>query len=447
VTSTTGCSSVLLSNNIEINGQKIPVKTINSWSGVRLCKGLNESIVDKVVKNKFAASKWRKIKVLIIDEISMMSCKMFNVLDSIGKLTKKNNLPFGGIQVIILGDFLQLPPVPDFSDPETKMFTFESENWYKVIPLANHIELKTIFRQKDEVFRNILNEIRIGELSQKNKEILQGMVGRKYNPDENNGIIPLQILPTRNQVSTINKTLYDNISGDEFIYTSKLLTNSKIYVDSNKPITSEDLMKCKGLTPEQLEFEIKNLKNDIPVEDSITLKIGVPVMILVNLDLENSISNGTLGIVCRFTKISDYSIPTIKFSNGTERLMEYYTWQNPDFPTIIISQLPLTLAYASSIHKQQGSSIEMARMNLGYSVFENSQIYVALSRVTSLDGLYLDSFHAQKISVNKKAKEFYNSFPSIDYENTGYENTGYEINHSIPALANAKMFDMFKCPS
>jgi ATP-dependent DNA helicase PIF1 len=416
VTSTTGCSSVLLSNNIQINGKNLSVKTISSWSGIRLCKGTNKSVIDSVVKNKYMTKAWREIKILIIDEISMMSCKVFNILDSIAKITRKNIRPFGGIQVILLGDFLQLPPIPDRSDIETSKLCFESEEWYNVIPLVNHIELKTIFRQKDEVFRNILNEIRIGILSQKNKEILQGLVGRKYKPDENNGVIPLQILPTRNQVASINKSQYDDIQGEEYIYTSKLITNSNIYIDNNKILSAEDLLKCKGLSPQILEYEINNLKSNIPVEDSIQLKVGVPVMILVNLDLENSISNGTLAVISSFTKMGDYSVPVVKFSNGKERLMEYYSWQNPDYPSIVISQLPLTLAYASSIHKQQGSSIEMARMNLGYGIFEKAQIYVALSRVTSLDGLYLDSFHAHKISVNEKAIAFYDTFSNITYD-------------------------------
>jgi ATP-dependent DNA helicase PIF1 len=90
-----------------------------------------------------------------------------------------------------------------------------------------------------------------------------------------------------------------------------------------------------------------------------------------------------------------------------------YIWQSPEYPCITISQLPLTLSYASSIHKQQGTTIDIARMSLGYNIFEDSQIYVALSRITSLDGLYLDSFHAQKITVNKKAKEFYEKFTIV----------------------------------
>lgn len=418
VTGLTGCCSVLLSNNIQINGKNLSVKTINSWAGIRLCKGSNESIIENVLRNKFLVKTWRSIKVLIVDEVSMLNSKMFSILEEIGRKSRKNEKPFGGIQIILLGDHLQLPPVPDSSDPETMKFCFEAENWYQVIPLENHIELKTIFRQKDPIFREILNEVRIGELSDKNKKILQAQVGKKYNPDDHNGIIPIELFATRNQVSNINKAQYDKIVGNESKFISKLITNCQTYVENSKPLSFEDVTKCRLLTPQSLEFEVKNLKSSIPVEDIICLKVGVPVMVLVNLDIENSICNGTLAIVSKISRMGEISIPTFRFSNGKERIIEPYVWQNSDYPTITISQLPLTLSYASSIHKVQGASIESARMNLGYSIFEDSQTYVALSRVTSPEGLILDAFHAHKITVNKKAKTFYESFPKIDYTKT-----------------------------
>jgi ATP-dependent DNA helicase PIF1 len=421
VTGLTGCCCVLLSNNIQINGKNLSVKTISSFSGIRLCKGDNDKIIENVVKNKFSIKTWKSLKVLIIDEVSMMSSKVFTVLEKIARITRNNNKPFGGIQIILLGDFLQLPPVPDYSDKETSKFAFEAEEWYNVIPLENHIELKTIFRQKDPIFREILNEIRIGELSQKNKEILQKHVGRKYIPEDHNGIIPIQILPTRNQVSNINKIQYDELKTEEFKYISKTVTTCKMYIENQKPFSIEDTIKCQSLSVQALQYEIKNFESSLPIEETLLLKVGVPVMIIVNLDIDNNVCNGTLGIISSIVPKKDvfgeYSIPTVRFSNGIERVIERHTWQNGEYPNITISQLPLILSYASSVHKQQGATMELARMSLGYSVFEDSQTYVALSRVTSLDGLYLDSFHAQKITVNKKAKEFYSTFPAI-LENT-----------------------------
>jgi ATP-dependent DNA helicase PIF1 len=408
VTSTTGCSSVLLSNSIKINGKNLPVRTINSWSGVKLCKGDNKSIVESIINNRYTSQAWRKIKTLIIDEVSMMSCKMFDVLVSIARSSRGNNNAFGGIQLILLGDYLQLPPISDPSDIETSKFAFESEEWYNVICLENHIELKTIFRQKDKILKDILNEVRIGELSDGNKEILQSYVGRKYCPEEHNGIIPIQILPTRKGVLEVNTTEYEKVSGVEHIFKSIVDTHYKTYLENGAPIESNVLTEYRKMTKPAVSYHINDLKSNIPVDERILLKVGVPVMILVNLDLENGISNGSQGVV-----VSIDTFPIVMFENGIKRCITPYMWQSPDHPCITISQLPLTLSYASSIHKQQGTTIDIARMSLGFSVFEDSQIYVALSRITSLDGLYLDSFHARKISVNKKAKEFYEKFVDL----------------------------------
>ncbi len=408
VTSTTGCSSVLLSNSIKINGKNLPVRTINSWSGIKLCKGDNSTIVNNIVKNAYTVKAWRKIKTLIIDEVSMMSCKMFDVLVSIARSSRGNNRPFGGIQLILLGDYLQLPPIPDSSDIETSKFAFESKEWYNVIPLKNHIELKTIFRQKDEVLKKILNEVRVGELSNENKKILQSYVGRKYCPEDHNGIIPIQILPTRKEVLNVNTTEYEKVKGVEFVFKQMIEKETRTYVENGVKIEESIIKECRGLTKQAVDYQINDLKNSVPVDEKIVLKVGVPVMILVNLDLENGISNGSQGIV---TSIDTF--PIVTFSNGNRRMIMPYTWQSPEYPCITISQLPLTLSYASSIHKQQGTTIDIARMSLGYNIFEDSQIYVALSRITSLDGLYLDSFHAQKITVNKKAKEFYEKFTNV----------------------------------
>ena len=416
ITSTTGCSAVLLSNNIQINGNNVNVKTIHSFSGIALCKGENEIIINNAVNNSFLSKRWRQVKVLIIDEVSMMSCKIFNVIETIARKTRRNDKPFGNIQIILLGDFLQLPPIHDIHDPETAKFCFESDKWYTTIPLQNHIELKTIFRQKDEIFRNLLSEIRIGEISKMNEGILKSLIGKQYDPESNFGIIPLRILPTRKEVAFVNQSYYDTVKSKEYSFEYILKTKETITDGLIIPPGRSKKADILHANPTLMEIEIKNLKSNIPVEEFIYLKIGVPVMIMVNLDMDNSICNGTLGIVSNFSKNGDHFLPIIQFANGCERMIDFHMWKHPEFTTLTISQIPLTLAYASSIHKQQGSSIAMARMNLGKSVFEDSQIYVALSRMTSLDGLYLDSFESSKITVNKKAKEFYESFPVTDYE-------------------------------
>lgn len=167
VTSTTGCSSVLLSNNIRVNNKPIIAKTIHSWSGIRLGKGPVNEIIKGVLKRANVVKEWRMCKALIIDEISMLSKKLFHVLDMVGRTVRNRmDVPFGGIQIICLGDFYQLPPVGDRGDPDSYSFCFEYPEWTSVFPVENHIEFTTIFRQTDETFKRILHEVRCGKLSE-----------------------------------------------------------------------------------------------------------------------------------------------------------------------------------------------------------------------------------------------------------------------------------------
>ena len=191
VTSTTGCSSILLSNNIRIGGRPIIVKTIHSWSGIRLAKGSKEDIIKLVQKNKRVVKEWKRIKTLIIDEVSMMSYKIFDVLETLARTLRKNDRPFGGIQIICLGDFFQLPPVGDYNDPATSAFCFEAPAWTRVFSLENHIELTTIFRQTNPVYQRILNEVRIGQLSEESKKTLEERVGLTYDSANHGGVIPM----------------------------------------------------------------------------------------------------------------------------------------------------------------------------------------------------------------------------------------------------------------
>ena len=165
------------------------------------------------------------------------------------------------------------------------------------------------------------------------------------------------------------------------------------------------------LTPQQVEMEIKSIKSNISAPDELKLKKGCPVMCLVNINLEIGISNGSIGVVEDFVGMN----PVVKFRNGTRLVIEPHTWQNPDYPTICVQQYPLCLSFANTIHKLQGATLDMAVMDLGGSIFTEGQIYVALSRVKSLDGLYLTAFRPDKIRVHPKVVEFYSRFPLLEF--------------------------------
>lgn len=408
----TGCASVLLNCN---------ARTLHSWSGIKLARGTHSQILSSVTKNKNVMANWRKIKVLIIDEISMMSCKIFEVIENIARIAKLSVLPFGGIQVVFTGDFYQLPPVGNQYEQDSNKFCFESELWNKVFSLENHIQLKTIFRQKDPLYIDILLQIREGYISDSNKEILKSYVKREYDIEKNNGCVPSKIFSVKSKVDFVNNAMFSKLEGDEYEFKMICRTDMMTFTDSSKPLSACQLQNGKNMTAQQIAFEIDQLITNSGLPSSVVLKIGAIVMCTANIDMDQSICNGSQGIVIDIYGSERAKIPVVRFSNGIVKAISFHYIQSEEYPNIAIAQIPLMLAWGMTIHKIQGATMKMAEMDLGNSIFEYGQIYVALSRIESLDGLYLSAFHAHKIKANPIVKEFYKQIPTIVEEIT--ENT------------------------
>ena len=391
----TGCATLLL---------KCGAKTLHSWSGIKLAKGPSDKIILNVLKNKKCVSNWKKTHILIIDEVSMLSMKIFEIIEIIGRNIKKCNLPFGGIQVVFLGDFFQLPPVSSLDEPDSEKFCFESSKWFDVFPIENHIELKTMFRQKDPEYISILKEIRIGNISEKSVEILNKYVGRKKPED----IIPTKLFPVNVKANFVNQEMYSNINNkDEYIYECDIVENCEMYIDTGTDFSVEVKKKCKSISLEEKERETNSIINNMPCPKILSLKIGCIVMCRCNLDMDNGICNGSQGIVISFTEEKENIYPVVRFENGAVKLIKYKSWQSEDYPCIAIYQIPLILSWAQTIHKMQGATLSSAEIDVGETVFEYGQAYVAFSRLKSLDGLYLLSFSPKKIKANPKVIEFY----------------------------------------
>jgi len=383
----TGCAAVLL---------ECKAKTIHSWAGIGLGNGAIETVVAKIMKKKFAKDNWKGANILIIDEISMMSQKLFEMLDAIGKAVRKNQKPFGGIQMIFSGDFYQLPPVGQKDEPETTSFCFESPLWFETFKLENHINLLKIFRQSDPVYQRILNQIREGRLKRSSNELLLHNVGKTLAADCN--IRPTKLFPTRNKVDYINASEMAKLECDE--------TEYKVKYHCDLEMNAKERIVRLGYTREQIQTELMYLQNNLRCDEIIKLKVGAQVMCIVNLQLSNDdvLCNGAQGIV---VEIDIKGLPIVKYKNGNQMKMDYHVWPSEHIPGIGVSQIPLILAWALTIHKSQGSTLEIAEVDAGTGIFECGQTYVALSRVKSLEGLYLSSFDANRIRINKKVQEFY----------------------------------------
>lgn len=398
----TGCASVLLG----------PIaRTIHSWSGIKLAKGPIEKIIEYVLKNRRIIKEWRTVKILVIDEISMMSLKILRLLNEMGKIIKKNKKPFGGIQLVFSGDFYQLGPIGDNNDPETTQFCFEHPDWFEIFPKQNHIILKTIFRQKDPIYIEILSEIREGNISDKNIKLLQQYIKREYKTEEYNNCILTKLFPIRSKAEYINKMMFEKIEEPIETFTMKTITNCKTYIDTDKPIDSIVLEKCNSMTTTEKQFELEQLINNNTLPEKLELKKGSAIMCTANIDMENGICNGSQGIIVDF--IGESKLPKVKFTNGIEKVLGFHYIQCDEYPCLVIGQYPLCLAWALTIHKIQGATLDMAQIDIGQAIFEYGQTYVALSRIKSLEGLYLSSFYPHKIKANPKVIEFYNNLNII----------------------------------
>jgi ATP-dependent DNA helicase PIF1 len=196
------------------------------------------------------------------------------------------------------------------------------------------------------------------------------------------------------------------------------------YVKDLEMTKTERLIRFE-FSEKEIQTELDFLAGNLVCDKNIKTKIGAQVMCIINIksaEGDTLVCNGSQGIItayCEFT-----GCPRVKYNNGTEMLMARHVWASDKIPGIGVSQLPLILAWALTIHKSQGSTLDAAEIDVGSGIFECGQTYVALSRVKSLHGLYLSSFDASRIRINKKVKHFYEELTTYQETNqTNQEHT------------------------
>ncbi|KAG1668499.1 ATP-dependent DNA helicase PIF1 [Nymphon striatum] len=348
--------------------------TLHSFAGIGTGSLSVEQCV-QLVKQKPILKQWKNCEHLIIDEISMVDGIFFSKLETVARILRENNKPFGGIQLILTGDFLQLPPVTKDGKP---VFCFQTPEWLKCIDKS--IILHNVKRQDDPVFIKILNEIRIGRCSPYSEKVLRSTT---KNIIEKDGIQATQLCTHNKEVEKINGEKLQQLDGRIKLYES---------CDSDSFLSSFMDKYC-------------------PVTSSIELKKGAQVMLVKNLDLEKGLVNGSRGIIMEFEKNdakSKYEFPVVKFLNGITMRMNYEKFIIKAYggTYMVRKQLPLKLAWAISIHKSQGMTLDCIELSLS-RVFECGQAYVALSRARSLDGLRVTDFSKARVKANKDVLTYY----------------------------------------
>ena len=391
VTALTGCAAVLLN---------CKAKTLHSWAGIGLGNGTLDQLLAKIKKSKYIKNIWRSTDILIVDEVSMLSLKLFSLLNSIAKIVRNDPRPFGGIQVVFSGDFYQLPPVGDRDDEDSGRFCFESDEWNSVFHKDDQIQLLKIFRQKDEIYSAILNQIREGVIKRKTNDLLLQYVGREVDP----ALVtkPTKLFPTRSKVDQLNLQQMAALGGDCVEFQLKPVLDADM--------TNAERQERRQFSEKEIQMELDILSGNLLCDKIVRLKKGSQVMCVVNIRSEAGdvlVCNGSQGIIVGFCDIT--GCPRVKYNNGLEMIMTRHVWLSERIPGIGVSQVPLILAWAITIHKSQGATLDAAEVDAGSGIFECGQTYVALSRVKSLEGLYLTSFDPRRIRINKKVKEFYDS--------------------------------------
>lgn len=370
ITSTTGSSAVLIGGT-----------TLHSFAGIGLGEKSVMELVELINKKFFVKRRWIRTKVLIIDEVSMMKPELFEKLEEIARIIKRNHKVFGGMQVILSADFAQLPP------PNMTQFCFESELWDKVV--SESIYLKEIMRQDDIDFQKCLNEIRLGECGAESKKLLEARVGIKLENDL--GVTPTMLYSVNKKVDAINNK-----------YLKELLDKgheNHVYEIKKKLIGVAESEIKPNLLP-----VIEKMVNDMPAEQSLHLAIGSQVMVIIN-NKEKELVNGSRGVVSSF----EMGMPMVTFLDGRILRMGLHTWEAEvtDAIKLEVMQIPMKLSNCQTIHKGQGMSIDYVQTSIDSSIFEYGQAYTALSRCRNLKGLTLDKFDPKVIKCHPKVKEFY----------------------------------------
>jgi ATP-dependent exoDNAse (exonuclease V) alpha subunit len=356
VTATTGLAATHLGGT-----------TIHSWAGIGVLDYLPQGFAEHLAKGRFEIIE--KTDVLIIDEISMLHDYRLDMVDEACRLVRRKDEPFGGIQLIMSGDFFQLPPI-NRGESRAGGFVVHSRAWQELDPTICYLQEQ--HRQDDEILLEILNALRAGDIRRHHAEKLLARV--EASPPDDATLTELHTVNI--DVDRINEQKLDELPGDELFYT-QATTGGANYVES---------LQRSVLAPEVLR-----------------LKKGALVMAVKNAS-DRKYANGSIGEVIDFEPATEY--PIVEFRNGNTVSMAPDSWElrDGDKKRASITQIPLRLAWAITVHKSQGMTLDAARIDLR-KAFVEGMGYVALSRVKNLDNLYLSGINRMALSISEDAQQ------------------------------------------
>ena len=370
VTALTGCAAVLIGG-----------RTLHSALGIGLAQGNVNDIVSKIIGNPTQAKKIRALDLLIIDEVSMMSDDLFEKISGVMSVIRTNSAPFGGVQIVLCGDFCQLPPV-------VGDYCFKSESWASAVHTT--VVLKTLMRQlNDPVFQGILSELRMGVCTAETYERLREIMQTEEDAEKDSlaSIQPTVLYSLRRDVDRINTIEYDSL---------KKRGNAEKLYDTTYGTASGKVASAT------IKTQAKKWSENIGIPVNVALCIGTQVVVTSNIDVEHGVINGTRGVVTRLLGHG----ALIELLNGNSFLVEPKRLTD-DANVLAIMYMPLSYAWALTINKSQGMTLDKAIIDLGTSVFASGQAYTALSRVRDMNSVRLMGLAKKSFKLHADVLGFY----------------------------------------
>jgi len=342
--------------------------TIHSWSGLGIKDHLDERELEKLEERKYLWKRFDKARVLIIDEISMLEGKQLEMVERICRRFKRNDKPFGGLQVILSGDFFQLPPVRKGEDKDGEIIP-KSKVWQILNPAVCYLEEQ--FRQKDDTLTDILNKIRSNQIEEGDYQILEKRIGVNISAFK-----PTKLYTHNADVDLINEKELAEINEQEITFV----------MTGDGPLNLVEILKKSSIATEVLK-----------------MKKGAEIMCIKN-NFEMGYVNGSRGKIVDFELDTRY--PVVELYSGQRVTLKPESWSIEEEGRIkaSIKQIPLRLAWAITIHKSQGMSLDNAEIDLG-KTFTYGMGYVALSRVRTLEGIILKSLDKKALLVDPRVLE------------------------------------------
>lgn len=387
-------------------------ETIHSWSGVGVIDDMElDQVITKVLGDTKAYKRWLNCNCLVIDEVSMMSLDLFEVLDMVGREVRGvYDKMFGGLQVVFCGDFAQLPPVIKRTDtnlePQDELFCFQSPKWNDCFSPQNCVELQTVYRQTDQIFLHVLNELREGTTGRLSESILSAL----KRPLCSHVIDPTELKCFRNSV---------------------FHTNNARLAALKQPIENYHVLDCVVAGDPEVDYS-KRLNRDFTGDAVVSLCVGAQVVLIRNRRYgvygEKLLANGSLGRVVGFKDGLEEKEPVVQFQHIEEpQTISRVKWsirqkralssdsesQDEWVELAYRSQMPLKLAWALTVHKSQSLTLDKVAVDLS-GTFTTGQAYVAISRARSLSSLRVTNYVKGSVTSDTRALQFTKSLVHVN---------------------------------